>query len=136
MSHKPYLIPFPAIGESSIGYISVVEAEKQAPFPIRRVYWTYFTPESIVRGRHAHRSTEQILIAVNGRITVTIETKGVIEVFVLEKPDKGLYIPPNSWHTMEYSHAAVQLVLASAEYDSKEYIRDYEEFKRIWGKAD
>jgi hypothetical protein len=59
--------------------------------------------------------------------------RGNIETFVLDEPDKGVYIPPNVWHTMQYSHTAIQMVLASQAYDAADYIRDYEEFKNVWG---
>ncbi len=135
-SREAKIIDLPAIGESNIGYISVVESQKQVPFPIKRVYWTYFTPESIIRGRHAHRETEQVLVAVAGTIKVTIESaqSSDIQAFILDRPSIGLYVPPTVWHTMHYSHTAVQLVLASHEYDPKDYIRNYEEFKEFWGK--
>jgi oxalate decarboxylase/phosphoglucose isomerase-like protein (cupin superfamily) len=129
----PYLINFPKIGEPEIGYISVTEQQQLIPFGIQRIFWTYYTPESIVRGRHAHHSTEQVLIATSGRITVTTEmADGAIQTFRLEDPSVGLYVPPHAWHTMQYSHSAVQLVLASASYNVADYIRDYDEFKRVW----
>ncbi|MCD6064871.1 MAG: dTDP-6-deoxy-3,4-keto-hexulose isomerase [Flavipsychrobacter sp.] len=130
---EPHIIQFGKIGESSIGYISVAENGK-LPFEIKRVFWAYYTPESIVRGRHAHRETEQILIATSGRIIVTIENgQGEIKVFTLNEPNTGVYIPPNVWHTMQYSHTAIQCVLASTTYNEADYIRDHEEFKKIWG---
>ncbi len=133
MFSKPHLIQFKSIGESALGYISVAENTKHIPFDIKRVFWTYYTPESIVRGRHAHRQTEQVLVAVDGRIIVNIESaKGEVEIFVLEKPSVGLYVPPNVWHTMQYSHSAVQMVFASTEYDEKDYIRNYDDFREIW----
>ena len=129
----PYLISFPKLGDPSIGYISVTEQSKLVPFEVQRIFWTYYTPESIVRGRHAHHRTEQVLVAVAGRIIVTTElADGTIETFRLEDPNTGLYVPPHAWHTMQYSHSAVQLVLASAPYQESDYIRDYKEFKRIW----
>ena len=128
----PHLIQFKKVGESSIGYISVAE-NAHLPFEIKRVFWTYYTPESIVRGRHAHHQTEQVLLAVSGRITVmTEDALGEIKTFVLEKPEVGVYIPPNVWHTMQYSHTAVQMVFASTEYHEKDYIRNYDDFKTIW----
>ncbi len=128
----PYLIDFPKIGDSSMGYLSVAENSKNLPFDVKRTFWTYYTPESIVRGRHAHHETEMVLIAVTGRITVITEfPDGQLQTFILDKPNVGLYIPQYCWHTMQYSHTAVQLVLASTIYDSKDYIRDYEEFKKI-----
>ncbi len=127
------MIEFPRIGAPDIGYISVAENAKLIPFKVQRIFWTYFTPESIVRGRHAHHKTEQVLIAVTGRIIVTIELPdGTIETFVLEKPNFGVYIPPNCWHTMQYSHTAVQMVLASTPYEEKDYIRDHNQFKEEW----
>ena len=56
---EPHLIQFPKLGEPGIGYISVTEAGQRVPFEVRRIFWTYYTPESIVRGRHAHHRTEQ-----------------------------------------------------------------------------
>lgn len=128
---KTHIIQFNKIGEGSIGYISVVQAEQEIPFKIKRIFWTYYTPESITRGRHAHYYTEQVLIAVAGKINVMTELPdGKSEIFILDTPDKGLYIPPNVWHTMQYSHSSVQLVFASTKYDESDYIRKYEDFKK------
>jgi len=131
---KPRLIEFPKLGNSTEGYISVSEQSDLIPFEVKRNFWTYFTPESVVRGRHAHHQTEQVLIAVAGRIIVTTEmADGATELFRLETPNVGLYIPPNAWHTMQYSHTAVQLVFASSLYDEADYIRKYDDFRQIWG---
>lgn len=129
----PYLIEFPKVGASDIGFISIAEYPEQIPFDIKRVFWTYYTPESVLRGRHAHHFTEQVLVAVAGRIIVTAEqADGTVELFRLEDPYVGLYIPPNVWHTMQYSHSAVQLVLASSTYDEQDYIRQHDQFRQIW----
>jgi mannose-6-phosphate isomerase-like protein (cupin superfamily) len=131
----PHLINFPKLGEPGIGYISVAQQEQLVPFEVKRVFWTYYTPESIVRGRHAHYITEQVIIAAAGRITVTTErADGAIQSFRLEYPNEGLYVPPHVWHTMQYSHSAVQLVLASSVYNEEDYIRDYERFKQVWSQ--
>lgn len=128
----PHFIDFGQIGEPPIGYISVAQ-NPVLPFEVKRIFWTYYTPESIVRGRHAHHETEQVLIAVNGRILVSTETAGgEIQSFILDHPSKGVYIPPNVWHTMQYSHSAVQMVFASKEYQPSDYIRDLDEFKKTW----
>jgi hypothetical protein len=131
---KPYLIEFVKRGEPALGYICIADFEKKnIPFDVKRVFWTYYTPESIIRGRHAHFQTEQVLIAMAGRIIVTTESgQGVIETWVLDSPNVGLYLPPNFWHTMQYSHNAVQLVFASTSYDEKDYIRKYEDFREIY----
>lgn len=129
----PHIIDFPKLGVPEIGYISVIEQQKQLPFDVKRTFWTYYTPESIVRGRHAHHATEQVLVAVAGRIIVTTElADSTIQHFRLESPNVGLYIPPYAWHTMQYSHSAVQLVFASHVYDEADYIRNYKDFRQKW----
>ena len=129
----PFLIEFPKLGTPEIGYISVTEQQHVVPFEIKRIFWTYYTPESIVRGRHAHHATEQVLIAAAGRILVTTElANGEIQLFRLEDPYVGLYVPPCAWHTMQYSHSAVQLALASQPYDEVDYIRDHQVFQQRW----
>lgn len=128
----PYLLDFPQLGDPDIGYISVAESQGLVPFEVKRVFWTYHTPETIVRGRHAHHRTAHVLVAVAGRIVVTVEPLGQgLRTFSLESPHQGLYIPPRTWHTMQYSPAAVQLVLASEPYDEADYNRDYRQFRAL-----
>ena len=126
---KPYLIEFPSRGSLEIGYISIVQGQDEIPFEIKRTFWAYYTPDSVVRGRHAHHNTEMVLIAVAGRIILTTEMPGEKpQVFILEKSNQGVYMPKLCWHTMQYSHNAVQLVLVSTIYEEQDYIRDYNEF--------
>lgn len=131
----PHLLTFSQIGDADIGYLSVSEnAVPPLPFAVQRVFWTYYTPNNILRGRHAHRATEHVLLAAAGRIVVTLEhANGVLEVFRLESPSIGLYVPPHVWHTMQYSPGAVQLALASRPFVEEDYIREYQEFKQVWG---
>ncbi len=130
----PYIIQFEKLGNPTIGYISVGQNDKM-PFEIKRVFWTYFTPESVIRGRHAHYETEQILIAASGKIVVNVEqANGEIDKFILEDPSVGIYLPPNVWHTIQYSHISTQLVLASSIFEEEDYIRSYDEFRKVWGR--
>ena len=103
------------------------------PFIPKRIYWTYYTPEDVERGGHAHFELEQVLIAVAGRVDLKVElVDGQVFDFCLDTPNKGIYIPKMSWRTMKYSHNAVQICIASMEYDEKDYIRDYEEFLKVY----
>ncbi len=132
MLSKPRIIDFPNNGCLETGYIAIGENLKAVPFEIKRIFWAYYTPDSVLRGRHAHHDTQMILIAAAGRIVVTTEILGhPPEVFILEKPNHGLYLPKLCWHTMQYSHNAVQIVIASTTYKETDYIRDYEQFKSI-----
>lgn len=131
----PYILNFPAIGESAIGFISIAENQKHIPFDIKRTFWTYFTPQSVTRGFHAHHDTEMVLVALTGKIIVYTEMpNGDKETFVLDQPTQGLYLPRLCWHTMQYSHTAIQLVLASTEYNAADYVRNYDDFLQLRNK--
>lgn len=131
MRSAPEIIQFPKLGSPSLGYISLAENET-LPFEVKRVYWTYFTPESVERGGHAHLELQQILVAVAGQIIVKTEMPGgKQETFILDSPDKGLYIPRFCWREMKYTHNAVQMCIASIVYYESDYIRDYNEFKKL-----
>lgn len=119
---------FPKVGNPSLGFISIAE-KQDLPFVPKRIYWTYYTPEDVERGGHSHFDLQQILLAVAGKIEVTTELlDGEKLHFILDKPNMGLYIPKMCWRTMKYTHNAVQICIASNEYDEKDYIRDYDIF--------
>jgi len=128
----PYPLTFTKVGHSAEGYLAIAEFEKHLPFVPQRVFWTYFTPHEVVRGRHAHHRTEMVILALNGRIDLEVETlNGEKSSFTLDRPDTGVYLPALCWHTMQYTHNAVQLVFTSTSYDPDDYIRSYEEFNRL-----
>ena len=130
MKNELSIIEFPSIGEPELGYISVADVKKNIPFEIKRTFWSYYTPHHVIRGKHAHRQLIQVLVAVAGIITVRTEDRnGNKSEFQLDSPHKGLYIPARFWHTMEFSHNAVLLSLASQSYSEQDYIRNYEDFK-------
>lgn len=129
---KPHMITFDKIGSSALGYISVAEDMKNIPFTIQRVYWTYFTPQDVTRGGHAHLLLEQVIVAVSGTITfLTEDLHGEKTEFVLDNPDKGLYIPNKIWRDIKFSHNAVLLCLASEKYTEDDYIREYDNFLKL-----
>ena len=127
--NKPHLINFNKIGSPNLGYISVGENHENIPFELKRVYWTYYTPQDVTRGGHAHYDLEQVIVAVSGTITFTTEDlQGNQQEFILDSPDKGLYIPKLIWRDIKFSHNAVLLCMASEKYIESDYIRDYETF--------
>ena len=131
MKTIPTIINFPKIGNPSLGYISLAENEN-LPFEVKRIYWTYFTPEDVERGGHSHIKLQQILVAMAGKIIINTEMPGGIKHnFILESPNTGLLIPKLCWREMKYSHNAVQMCIASIEYDEKDYIRNYEDFLKL-----
>lgn len=128
----PHYLSFNKIGSPNLGYISVAENNENIPFKVQRVYWTYYTPQDVTRGGHAHLALEQVIVAVSGTITFTTEDlQGNTTEFVLDSPEKGLYLPKHIWRDIKFSHNAVLLCLASEKYTEDDYIREYEIFKKL-----
>lgn len=112
--------------------IFVFEGEK-FNFKIERIYFTRDVPTGQVRGNHAHKTLEQVLLCPCGVIRVVLDNGlGGKETILLDAPDKGLYVGPRMWRTMEWlTPESVLLVFASKKYDEADYIRDYNEFIRF-----
>lgn len=112
-----------------IGNLSFFEAEKDLPFEIKRVYYTYGVKKGETRGFHSHKTLHQLLVCVYGSITVALEDGHSYEEVHLDDPSVGLLIGPGVWHTMKWlEDDSVLCVAASDYYDAGDYIRDYYEF--------
>ena len=114
------------------GQLVAIEGEREVPFAIARVYYVYATSPKTVRGLHAHRTLEQVAVAVAGSCTMLLDD-GQHRVSVrLDDPASALTLPPMVWHEMsDFSPDCVLMALASAAYDEADYIRDYAEFSAL-----
>ena len=129
LSEQYKLIYFKDLGDER-GDLVVIEGEgMDIPFDIKRVFYMYGSDSTVVRGQHANRETEVLLVNVGGSSKVRVDNGRESEVIVLDKPGMGLYLPPMLWKDMyDFSPDSILLVLASRHYDGKEYIRDYQEY--------
>jgi hypothetical protein len=108
--------------------ISVLEGEK-LPFSIKRVYYIHNVQVGATRGFHAHKTLEQLLMSIGGRIDVELDDGlGNKELYILDSPVKVLYVGPSFWRTMTWRSESLLMALASWEYEPDDYIRNYEEF--------
>ena len=128
LQEKCPLLNFADLGDER-GKLVVIEGGQAIPFQIQRVFYIYESDASVVRGQHANRESEFVLINVAGQSKVRV-TDGNEECIVeLNRPMTGVYIPRMVWKDMyDFSEDSILLVLASTHYDEKEYIRDYEEY--------
>ena len=112
------------------GNLVVAEGDgMDVPFAIKRVVYMYGSDDEVIRGQHANRKTEFVLINVSGTSKVKVDNGYETEIIELNKPRMGLYLKTMVWKDMyDFSPDSVLLVLASEHYDGEEYIRDYEEF--------
>lgn len=112
------------------GHLVIIEGGIDIPFEIKRVFYIFGSDNNVVRGQHANRDSEFLLINVNGKSKVKVKDgKGREKVFDLCRPHTGVYIPKMLWKEMyDFSEDAVLLVLANTHYNACEYIRDYDEY--------
>ncbi len=111
------------------GQLVALEEYKDIPFGIKRVYYMYDTVEGVVRGKHAHKTLEQILVCIHGSCKILLDDGKEKKIVPLEKPYEGLYVSNSMWREMyDFSEDAVLMVLASDLYKEEDYIRDYEQF--------
>lgn len=123
------VIEFVDLGDER-GNLVVIEGEgRDIPFDIKRVFYIYGSDSTVVRGQHANRETEFLLVNVSGTSKVRVDNGKESVVVELNKPRMGLYLSSMLWKDMyDFSKDSVLLVLASRHYDGQEYIRDYEEY--------
>lgn len=123
------LLEFPQKGDKR-GHLVVVEGGQEIPFEIKRIFYIYGSDSNVIRGQHANKRSEFVLINVAGTSKVRVDDgKGNEAVFSLNRPHTGIYLPKLVWKDMyDFSEDSVLLCLASEHYDGSEYIRSYEEF--------
>ena len=125
------LIPLKVFGDER-GKLISLESNRNIPFEIKRVYYIFDTLPEQARGMHAHRSLEQIVVAMDGACQFVLDDGTTRETVWLNRPDIGLYIGQNMWREMHhFSYGCKLMILANDYYDEKEYIRDYDIFKKI-----
>lgn len=123
------LLELPVV-ENPQGHLTFIEGQRHVPFPIARVYYLYDVPEGAVRGGHAHRELEQLIVPIGGELDVIVDDGERRERIHLDQPHVGLHIPSMIWRELEnFSAGSFCLVLASAPYDEADYYRDYGEFR-------
>jgi dTDP-4-dehydrorhamnose 3,5-epimerase-like enzyme len=111
------------------GALSVIEGERDIPFQIKRVYYTYGVAKDVARGSHAHKTLYQYLFCPYGQIKVILDDGYVKTETLLDNPVKGLVVQPAHWRDLIWEKDnSVLCVLASDYYDEDDYIRDYDQF--------
>lgn len=128
MENKARLIDLPKILDRR-GNLSVIEEFKNIPFKIARTYWIYDVPGGEVRGGHAYKENQEFIVALSGSFDVVLDDGTVKKTFHLNRSYYGLYVPKGYWREMNnFSTNSLALILASTEYNSEDYIYDYQSF--------
>lgn len=135
--HKAGIIQLPRF-EDPRGNLSFIEELKHIPFKIERTYWIYDVPGGEIRGGHAFKVQQEIIVALSGSFDVVVDDGLNKQTFSLNRSYYGLYVPKGMWRQMQnFSTNALALVLSSTHYDAEDYIFDYREylsFRRDYAK--
>ena len=119
------------------GRLLIGEIEKHVPFLVRRFFVATDVPAGVARGGHAHRTIEQFAVCLRGCVTMRLDDGAYRADFIqLSSPNVGIYIPAMVWDEQQrFSTDALLLVLASKEYAEADYVRNYDEFRRLIDSA-
>ena len=128
---KPQIIQLPKIYDSR-GTLSFFEFPNQLPFEIQRTYWIYDVPGGQIRGSHAFKEQQEFIVALSGSFDVVLHD-GFEEIkYYLNRSFYGLYIPKMYWRRLEnFSTNSLALIVSDKSYSESDYIRNFEDFKRI-----
>jgi len=111
------------------GNLTFVEENADIPFAIERTYWIYDVPGGQVRGGHAFKKQQELIIALSGSFDVLVDDGNSKKTITLNRSYHGLYIPATLWREMEnFSTNSLALVISSTLYSDSDYIRDYNDF--------
>jgi hypothetical protein len=111
------------------GNLTFIEGNRHIPFEIKRVFYLYDVPSGSNRGAHAHKSLHQFLICLAGSFDVTLDDGVSQDTVHLNRPWKGLHIPPMVWAAeVNFDPGSICLVMASEYFDESDYFRDYDQF--------
>ena len=127
MSVKIIQLPEVTDARGSLGF---VEAGKDIPFDVKRIFYIYGVPRGAKRGGHAHKKCEQMFIVLQGNADIITDDGSVKAVHNFNGPAKGLYVPQRTWVEMQNSsQGAVIMVLCSEHYNADDYLKDYDSFR-------
>lgn len=126
------LIDLPIIADPR-GNLTFIEELHHLPFKIERAYWIYDVPGGEVRGGHAYKNLDEVIIALSGSFDIAVDDgSGAEQIYHLNRSYKGIYVPRMTWRQLRhFSTNAVAFILASMPYSPDDYIYDYKEFMKL-----
>ena len=114
------------------GNLSFFENSNQIPFDIKRTYWIYDVPGGEIRGSHAFKESHEFIVALSGSFDVVLHDGEKEVIFNLNRSYYGLYVPNLLWRRVEnFSTNSLALIVSSIPYNSNDYIRDFDEYKKL-----
>ena len=128
-------IELPRVVDERDGVLSIMEGNKDIPFDIRRVYYiNHLENLQSIRGKHAHKTLEQVIFCINGSFVLSLDDGQNKQDIHMWRDNIGVILGTGLWHEMHsFSSGCILLIVASDYYDEADYIRNYDDFLKLYG---
>jgi len=114
------------------GNLSFIEEGSHVPFEIKRVYWIYDVPGGEHRGGHAFKQTDELIVALSGSFDLNLHDGTTEYKYSLNRSYYGVIVPRMIWRLIDnFSTNSLALIIASTDFSESDYIRNFEEFRKI-----
>jgi hypothetical protein len=102
---------------------------------VERLYYITKVPSDETRGNHAHMELQQAFFALSGSFTLKVTDGSIWDCRRVHAQSSGYHLNPGLWRVLEdFTSDCVCLVLASKQYDPKDYLKDFSQF-REWRRG-
>ena len=114
------------------GNLSFFEDNNPIPFKIKRVYWIYDVPGGEMRGSHAFKDSQEVIIALAGSFDVVVNDGKEEKVYTLNRSYYCLYVPKMTWRYLNnFSTNSLAFIASDTNYDDNQYIYDFDKYKKL-----
>ena len=122
-------IALPSVADAR-GVLTAIEGTRDIPFEIKRIFYMHHIVQD--RGGHAHRDTDQVVIAAAGSFSLEVFDGKETRRFDMNDPTQGLYIPRMIFISMTHlAPGSVCLVIANSYYDMSRSFRSKADYLRF-----
>ena len=131
---EPYKLIDLRASDTGNGSLTMLQsgARGAIPFDIKKILLVQGMKPGDVRGKHAHRETQEVIVALRGGCDIAIDDGSTVHSVPLRGMSHALFLPPRVWRTLKnFDEGTVLLLIANQEYDEKEYVREYGEFTKL-----
>ena len=99
------------------GKLTPFEKEVNVPFEVKRVFYIHEVPLGKTRANHACMNGAMVLIMINGKAKVKLDTGVSMCEFELCEMKEALFVPPRIWLSVEFKdEKGIMMVLSNIQY--------------------
>lgn len=114
------------------GVLTPFSLKNDIPFKTKRIFLIYGN-KNFTRGNHAHKKCSQFLVPIFGKVRVSTECNKIKKTLIIDYENKkGFLLKPKTWCKVKFlTNNSILMVFCDMEYNYKDYIDNYNIFKKI-----